>query len=33
MYKVALLEAEHWHVLGHLGAIKTFPNVQVVAMS
>lgn len=33
MYRVALLEAEHWHVLGHMGAIKTFPNVQVVALS
>ena len=33
MYRVALLEAEHWHVLGHLAAIKTFDNVKVVAMS
>lgn len=33
MYKVALLEAEHWHVLGHLSAIRTFPNVQVAAIS
>jgi predicted dehydrogenase len=33
MYHVALLEAEHWHVLGHLAAIKTFDNVKVTAMS
>lgn len=33
MYKVALLEAEHWHVLGHMGAIKKYPEVQVVALS
>ncbi len=33
MYRVALLEAEHWHVLGHLAAIKTYENVKVVAMS
>lgn len=33
MYKVALLEAEHWHVLGHMSAIRKFPNVQVVALS
>lgn len=33
MYRVAFLEAEHWHVLGHMAAIKTFDNVQVVAMS
>ena len=33
MYRVAFLEAEHWHVLGHMAAIKTFDNVKVVAMS
>ena len=33
MYRVAFLEAEHWHVLGHMAAIKTFDNVEVVAMS
>ena len=33
MYRVALLEAEHWHVLGHLAAIKTYDNVKVAAMS
>ena len=33
MYRVAFLEAEHWHVLGHMAAIKTFDNVEVAAMS
>ena len=33
MYRVALLEAEHWHVLGHMGAIQKFPEVRVVALS
>ena len=33
MYKVALLDAEHWHVLGHLDAMKKFPQVKVVALS
>ncbi|MDO5422650.1 MAG: Gfo/Idh/MocA family oxidoreductase [Eubacteriales bacterium] len=32
-YRVALLEAEHWHVLGHLAAIKTYENVTVAALS
>ncbi len=33
MYKVALLEAEHWHVLGQLAAIDSYDNVQVAAIS
>ncbi len=33
MYKVALLDAEHWHVLGHLEAMKKYPQVQVTALS
>ncbi len=33
MYRVAFLEAEHWHVLGHMAAIKTFDHVEVAAIS
>lgn len=33
MYKIALLEAEHWHVLGHLKAIDKFENVELTAIS
>lgn len=33
MYKIALLEAEHWHVLGHLKAIDKFDNVELAALS
>lgn len=33
MYRVALLEAEHWHVFGHMDAISRYPQVKVVALS
>lgn len=33
MIRTALLEAEHWHVLGHLAATRKFKEVEVVALS